>query len=71
MASDARCDKCVFWNLLGPFGGYCRKHAPVIVQNPGPTSQWPITGPDDFCGDFTPTATEPPPDPYSGIQLLE
>lgn len=55
---DRRCIKCEHW--FGPDDsgiGNCQRHAPapIPVGYEGPMTAraiWPLTGMDEFCGDF-------------------
>ena len=43
----ARCDRCMWW-----WKQECRRLPPTVV---GRASRWPVTKPDDFCGEYIPT----------------
>lgn len=55
------CEDCTHWNPMGSDDvGECRRHAPIIVQrsNVWTDGHWPITSPDDWCGEHE---YQPPP----------
>lgn len=54
----AACKDCVFWDALWKGGdtGQCRVNAPQLVVLSGEwrvDGQWPQTGADDWCGEFS------------------
>ena len=59
---DVRCVNCRYWLGLGNYRGSCHRKAPSpkVAENIRSTTefkaQWPITGAEDWCGDFDPTA---------------
>ena len=55
------CATCRFWAgreegaaTIKVFGGGCRKHAPdlYVSHHKQTHAAWPLTRPDDWCGDF-------------------
>jgi hypothetical protein len=54
-ARDA-CARCRYWRRLeaNPSQGECRRRAPRPVTDGGVHSvaTWPVTDPDDWCGEF-------------------
>ena len=44
------CEQCWFFKEDGKDSGYCRRHAPVIMDNLN--SYWPSVEKSEFCGDF-------------------
>lgn len=69
---EPRCDGCRFWTAITcpeyHGQGWCNRFPPVpLCINPGcpPVSEYPITDPDDWCGEFSPRPSaalaSPPP----------
>ncbi len=70
--TERRCDRCRFWHEFsgnseatpGEHTGECRRHPPVIVFPfqmhdilPAESGFWPLTRPEDWCGEFQPRPT--------------
>ena len=59
---DVRCVNCRYWLGLESYRGSCHRCAPrpMVAERIRSTmefsAQWPITGAEDWCGDFQPTA---------------
>jgi hypothetical protein len=59
---DKLCENCVYWEALeGPREtlGSCHRHAPMPVLHdawpdtkPARDAWWPLTAPDDWCGEW-------------------
>ena len=45
-----RCDECKYWSGLGTKDGRCKRMPPAVRDTLG--RMWPITSPDDWCGEF-------------------
>ena len=60
---DIRCIHCQFWLGLENYQGscHCKAPSPMVAEHIRSTTevkaQWPITGAEDWCGDFSPNAT--------------
>lgn len=60
---DVRCINCQYWLTLENYQGSCHRRAPLpmVAENIRSTTeyrgQWPITGAEDWCGDFGPNTT--------------
>ena len=69
MSVEARCETCRYFHYdtyratddtLRLRTHECRRHAPTVYfvdRNPddrGPASAWPMTNPDDWCGEYEP-----------------
>jgi len=60
MSDDEACVTCRYWRNLGrdkvgDLEGYCRRRAPQAWMGPDNRSerpQWPLTGADDWCGEW-------------------
>lgn len=63
----AECKECRFWSVVtagGAYQGQCKRHAPtrdtqvtmttIYVDAPSNRALWPLTRPDDGCGDHEP-----------------
>jgi hypothetical protein len=51
-----RCEKCAFLGQhLHEIWWICRRKPPVVPADPSNRSaNWPVTEPDDWCGEFQP-----------------
>jgi hypothetical protein len=52
------CEACAYWNKLEETHGECRRHAPQTIafeidEEMKFESMFPVTGNDDWCGDFS------------------
>ncbi len=58
---DIRCVNCRYWLGLESSRGSCHRRAPapMVAEHIRSTTeckaQWPLTGAEDWCGDFAPT----------------
>lgn len=60
--SDLACQTCRFWDGMEPSQGKCR------VQAPGGRGGWPMTNPEDWCGQHL-SKEEETPSPQTEVSL--
>ena len=54
-----RCEMCRYWDpLLDESSGWCRERSPMVSGDPGESLGWPLTGADDWCGNWKPLLVE-------------
>ena len=58
ITTNLACGNCVYWNSIEDSTGECRRHAPQTIAFEVDDelkfeSMFPVTGSDDWCGDFS------------------
>jgi len=61
MKTEQDCSSCCFYDC-----NRCKRHAPVIETGIF-NSKWPVTGSDEWCGDWEPLPDRPEDRPISAI----
>ena len=49
--SNDSCKNCYSWWVIDPSAGECRYLSPRMLDDDDFSAKWPVTAPDDWCGD--------------------